>query len=115
VVPACFIRGVAVVGLWVLALCAGGAAAETISHAVPDEGSALLVIIVAAFGASSAVWVVKRPIRDRWHKAPPPPPHDHEPEMSADLAETRDEGPDLFPSAFISLSIGARPSWTWLK
>lgn len=54
------LRGVAVVGLWVLALCAGGAAAETISHAVPDEGSALLVIIVAAFGASSAVWVMQR-------------------------------------------------------
>ena len=54
------LRGAAVIGLCVLALCAGGAAAETIRHAVPDEGSALLVIILAAFGASSAVWVTQR-------------------------------------------------------
>ncbi len=54
------LRGVAVVALCVLALCAGGAAAETIRHAVPDEGSALFVIIVAAFGASFAVWVTQR-------------------------------------------------------
>jgi hypothetical protein len=54
------LRGVAVVGLCLLALCAGGTIAPTIRVTDPDEGSALLVIAAAILFAAGTTWAAER-------------------------------------------------------
>jgi hypothetical protein len=54
------LRGIAVMGLCVLALCAGGTVARTMRITAPDEANAVFVIAVAVLVAAAMTWATER-------------------------------------------------------